>query len=441
MNKHFNYNLYDISQPSEKRGDLRKVANLRDGKNEDVRCVLCRGTKGYCGKDRCPVLVKYYANYRVAKLVDVLELAGSTPPSVFVGRFGYPKVEIGPLVPPILGDTSILDAPEHWLGKGFSIDEIVSFRTQLVRGKISAEIYNVENGGRLIDITRELALAEKPIDLEVSFTKKPSGNIFLDDDAPPFGPSAKIASLSSSNIKIDFRIGKTMSDKDLNAKDAILYLYRNGTNLSTIQRAFSVGAFGEKKKRRFVPTRWSITAVDSMLGIELLAKTKTYPIINEYRVYESLSIDNRFVVILLPRCWSYELVEAWYPKTTWNPFGNSIVIFSDHEGYNGRKTYAKIGGCYYAARLAVNELLERERKQASCVVLRETYPGHILPLGVWNVRENVRRALSGSYIKFPSLKDTLEYVSTRLKIGMDRWIKNSALLHQSLSQKKIDEYF
>ncbi|MEM2900222.1 MAG: Nre family DNA repair protein [Thermoplasmata archaeon] len=439
MNNQINSDLFE---PMDTVGIIiENMKEISNQKNENIRCALCRGTKGYCGKDRCPILVKYYANYRVAKIFDVLELAGSTPPSVFVGRFGYPKIELGPLVPPILGDTSILDAPEHWLGKGYSIDDIVSFRTQLVRGKITANVYDVENGGKLIDITREVALAARPIDLEVSFTKKPSGNIFLDDEAAPFGPSAEIANLSSGNVKIDFRIEKTMSDRDLNAKDAILYLYQNGTNLSTIQRAFSIGAFGEKKKRRFVPTRWSITAVDSILGLELLAKTKTYPIINEYRVYESLTIDNRFIVILLPSCWSYELVEAWYPKTTWNAFGNSIVIFSDHEGYNGRKTYAKIGGCYYAARLAVNELLEREKRQAACIVLRETYPGHILPLGVWNVRENVRRALSGSYMKFQNLKDTLNYISTRLKIGIERWVKNSALLHEAISQKKIDEYF
>ena len=28
---------------------------------------------------------------------------GSSPPSIFVGRYGYPKVRIGPMIPPLHG--------------------------------------------------------------------------------------------------------------------------------------------------------------------------------------------------------------------------------------------------------------------------------------------------------------------------------------------------
>ncbi len=405
-----------------------------------AKCALCRGAKGLCGKTRCPVLVRHYANVRVASLIDTLELAGSTPPSVFVGRHGYPKVEIGPLIPPVKGDTSMMDAPEEWLAKGYTIDDIVLFRSQLVRGKYAVRVENVDSAGRIVDQTRELALSTLPTDVEAGFNKRPSGRLAVDDEVSPFGPSAPLSKLELGNTKIDHRIDKATSDTDLMAKDAVVGLYRSGVNLSTIQRAFSVGAFGEKRARKFVPTRWSITAVDSTLGLEILSRTKTYPLINEYRVYESLTLDNRFVVILMPKCWSYELVEAWYPNTTWNAFGNRIVIFADHEGYGGRKEYANIGGCYYAARLAVNELLDRERRQASCVILRESYPGHIMPVGVWNVRENVRRALRGGYQKFDTLDETLAYVSTRLKIRMYRWLMNSAILHKALYQKTLDDY-
>ena len=43
-------------------------------------------------------------------------LSGSSPPSVFVGSYGYPKVGVGPMVPPIHGNTTLLDNPEKWLG-------------------------------------------------------------------------------------------------------------------------------------------------------------------------------------------------------------------------------------------------------------------------------------------------------------------------------------
>jgi hypothetical protein len=50
-----------------------------------------------------------------------------------------------------------------------------------------------------------------------------------------------------------------------------------------------------------------------------------------------------------PEEWSYELVEAWFPGTTWNPSGQHVGICSDWEPYEGRSSYASIGGCYYAA--------------------------------------------------------------------------------------------
>src|SRR5579884_540096 len=59
-------------------------------------------------------------------------VSGSTPPGVFVGRFGYPKVFVGPMVPRIYGDTSLLDTPEMWRGK--TIEDIVDYRYSLVRG-------------------------------------------------------------------------------------------------------------------------------------------------------------------------------------------------------------------------------------------------------------------------------------------------------------------
>jgi len=210
--------------------------------------------------------------------------------------------------------------------------------------------------------------------------------------------------------------------------------------VSQLQKAFSVGAFGIEKNRRFVPTRWSITAVDSTLGEHLMNFTKQNPWINEFRVYVNVHLDNRWAVLMMPAQWSYELIEAWYPKTTWNPDGYGISIMGSHEGFNGRTTYAEIGGCYYAARLAVNEKLTEERRQASVVILREAHPGYILPVGVWNVRENVRKALKTEPRKFNTIKESFEYISQIMSIPIPRWIKNSAILKEYLFQTKLESF-
>jgi hypothetical protein len=297
----------------------------------------------------------------------------------------------------------------------------------------------VESGGKIIDATRDLAMAVNPIDMEAEFLKKPVARLVLDDEVQPFGPSAPLKNLDLGTLKIDQRIEKAYSDTDLRAREAVLELYKAGTLVSKIQRAFSVGAFGESKNRRFVPTRWSITAVDSIISASLMDKVRGCPIIDEYRIFESRQLDTRWMVLMLPREWSYELIEAWYPETAWNP-GKNMVIYSDSESYEGRSTYAQIGGCYYAARLAVAEHLSQEGRQARVIILRETHPGYIMPVGVWNVRENVREALRNQPIKLNTLEEAFAYISGKLDIGIKTWIQNSTMLRDALHQRRLSDF-
>jgi len=401
-------------------------------------CVICKGSRNLCGKDRCPLMIKFYSRSRTERLINSLDLAGMSPPGIFVGRYGYPKVDVGPLVPPVMGDTSLMDTPEMWVGR--SIDEIVDFRFSLVRGKHRIDAFNFEKSGRIVDYTRDLALSTNPLEVEAKFQKRPSGRLVLDDEVQPFGPSARLKDLSIGNPRYDHKVEKAFYDTDLRATQAVRDLYREGVMVSKIQKAFSVGAFGVKKNRRFVPTRWSITAVDDILGKGLLADTKHNPLIEEWRVYDWYQLDNRWSILLMPTSWRYELIEAWYPNTAWNPLGREIDIISDHEFFEGRKDYAHIGGCYYAARLAVNELLTAERRQAGAVIFREAHPGYVMPVGVWNVRENVRAALKTPPSRFETLQQALAHISGKMDIPMDTWIKNSGILRDYLTQRRIDDY-
>jgi len=401
-------------------------------------CVLCRGTKFLCGKSRCPVLIKFHSRNKVKPLIDKIRIGGSSPPSVFIGRIGYPKISIGPLIPPITGDTSLIDTPELWLDR--TLDDIVDFRSMLIRGKHTVDVFDVENSNKIVEHTRELALSKNSVFTDAFFEKKPKGRIAFFDESQPHGPSAPLKKFEISNPKYEQNIEKAFYDTDLKSIDAILGLYKNGVNISKIQRAFSVGAFGIKKLRRFVPTRWSITAVDSNIGEAMMKNTKTYPWINEFRVYYHNQFDNRWAILMMPSEWQYELIEAWYPNTTWNPYGRSISIFNSYEFYKGRTTYAEIGGCYYAARLAVNEVLNKENRQAGVVVLREAHPGYIMPIGVWNVRESVRKALKEEFRKFETLDQALIYISNKMDIPLHRWIRNSAILKNQLYQKRLEDF-
>lgn len=401
-------------------------------------CVACKGSRMLCGKDRCPVMVRANSYARTIPLINSLDIQGASPPSVFVGRFGYPNVYAGPMVPPIHEDTAVFDLPELWFGK--TIDEIVGFRSMLVRGKSRVHVRKFEEAGKIMDMTREIALASSATDVELALKKRPRGSLVLDDEIQPYGPSAPIRDLRIGSSRWDRQIEKAHFDTDLRARAAVLELYNRDVMISKIQKAFSIGAFGVKSQRRLVPTRWSITAVDSMISKDLITHVKTFPLIDEYRIYESTYLENQFEVLLLPDAWNYEAIEAWYPGTVWNPHSSHVVMYGDWEGYEGRKTYADIGGCYYAARLAVCELLTKERRQATVIVLREARPGYIMPVGVWQVRENVRNAMRNQPLRFSSLAQAIERISHQFRIPIQRWIDKSKLITTARKQRKLTSY-
>lgn len=427
----------DLSQLRAKESEFSEMNGQVAGGSMAALCSVCKGSRLLCGKDRCPVVTRYHAHLKASVRFSE-NIAGSSPPSVFVGRAGYPKVYVGPMVPPVMGDTSIMDMPELWVGK--SIDDILGYRMNLIRGMTAVDIHNVENGGRLVDRTRELAMGHGTADTEAEFHRKPMGRLTFDDNTQPFGPSAPLKTFDINSIKIDQRIDKAYSDTDLKAAEAVINLYGNGIMLSRLQRAFSVGAFGIGQNRKFVPTRWSITAIDDTLGKNLLLRTRDAPIITDFEVYETESLDNRWAVLMMPCTWRYELIEAWYPRSVWNPYGQGIEIISDWEFYKPRTTYARIGGCYYSARLAVNENLTARNRQAGVVIFREAHAGYIMPVGVWNVRENVRDAVKKVPKRFATLSEALAYIQTKMDIPMTRWIRTSGILKDMLYQRRIEDF-
>jgi hypothetical protein len=63
-----------------------------------------------------------------------------------------------------------------------------------------------------------------------------------------------------------------------------------------------------------------------------------------------------------------------------------------------------------------------------------------MPIGVWNVRESVRKALTQPYQKFDTIDKATIYVSSIMDIPLQRWIKNSAVLKNKLFQKRLEDF-
>lgn len=431
--------VQDLSPTPSQQSPKSFSLNLNVSNEVSNICVDCKGGKFLCGRLRCPIIAKVNTFKELYPEIQKKELFGASPPSVFIGRVNYPNVYVGPMVPPETGNTSLYDDTEQWFG--LSQRKILELRLKLVRGKFKANVKDFTQNNKMLELTQEIGLASGSIESEMNLKKYPRQQLKLDDNVQPMGPTASLKSLSLGTTKTDHQIEKYYSDTDLIAKEAIIELKNNGAKQTDITRAFSLGLFGVQKTRKMVPTRWSITAVDSTLGLHYWKQIQQLPLINEVRVFESTYMANRFIIMMLPTTWKYELMEAWFPNSAWNP-GRNIALVNDYEGYSGRKTYASIGGCYYSGRNMIGEYLTNEGRQAGIVIMRETYPGQDMPMGVWLVREMIRKALQFPYLKFDTKKEAFEYIQSRLLIKPEYWTQHSGVLNMhEMIQYNLQRFF
>ncbi len=376
---------------------------------------------------RRSILAKWHENLsKYGNLFSSDSISGTSPPSVFVGSYNYPKVFVGPMVPPIHGDTSLLDNPEKWTGK--SLEEIINFRLNLVRGIKKISVNTTE--GRYIEDLQEVAMSSKPIDSDLEFHKSVS-NISLDGESAPFGPIGEIKSVKFSGSSSTKSIEKTFYDKDLKAKDAVLNLYNSGIEVSRIQKCFSIGMLGQERK--LVPTKWSITATDDIISQSLTNEILDYSLIDSCKVFSYEHLGNLFSIILFPHRWIYEMIEAWY--------SNGILGFgSDHEDARGIDHPPAIAGAYFAAKLAVVEYLSKNKIQSGAIILREIRPEYAIPVGVWQIREGIRSALKKKPIIADSFNHAMFLASKMMSISKSEWLSQGNI-GQLMRQKTISDFF
>jgi len=336
-------------------------------------------------------------------------------------------VFVGPMVPPIHGDTSLLDNPEKWKGK--SLEEIINFRLKLVRGIQQTPIEQTE--GRYIENLQEVTMSSKPTDLDLIFNKKTSSNISIDGESAPFGPVGEIKSVKFSGSTSTKPIEKIFYDKDMKAQDAVLKLYNSGIEISKIQKCFSIGMMGQKRK--LVPTKWSITATDDIISKSMVNKILENNLIDICKIFSYEHLGNIFSVILFPHRWIFEMLEAWH--------SNGILGFgSDYEDARGINHPPHIAGAYFAAKLAVSEYLLKNKIQAGVLIFREIRPEYAIPVGVWQVREGVREAMNQKPRIITKFNDALEIAATKTSISKNEWIKNGNITNL-MRQKTLSDYF
>jgi hypothetical protein len=408
---------------------------LRVTANEQRRslCSICQGHRRLCGKSICPIVAKAEALMKLEKNLSKEKVFGSSPPAVFVGSWNYPKVLAGPLVPPMLvEDTSIMDLPGLWVDKSFS--EILRYRFSLVRGKRFTDVRSAGNPNKILSTFQEIVMASKPTDTEMWFNKKPKLSVVFSPREPPSGPSASIKrAVLAENPNVPKSVDYVVSDTDLKAEKGILRLYGSKVNQRQITRMFSIGLLGAKRQRRLVPTEWSITAIDDILGRAIHKEILNYSWINKFMIFGHKALANNVQILLFPSSWMFEAQEAWL--TSLNP-----VPAVNYEHVHGRRSYASdLAGAYYAARLPILEYLKQIRRQAGALVLMEVYPEWI-PLGVWRFREICREALRRQPVMFNTLEEALDEMRRGLRLPLSRWLERSEIMRWLKSQTRLTKF-
>jgi len=406
-------------------------------------CVKCKGRK-WCGKN-CVILERFEKKQKIISLVSSKDLQSQSPPGVFVSWGGYPKVGLSPMAPavePENNDAWITDDTDKWFG--LPSEEIISFRESLVRGNMGFRVDEAKNPSYVLSEIQESLMATKPVDIEMQLKNTPkSRGLSFSDFHAPMGPQAELKKFSmTENPAINPKIDYLVSDTDAKSLDAMIELFKSNVGVNQLHKILSAGMLGIGKKRKLVPTRWSITAVDTNLSKHFIEeKIKHFPQIQDYRVFFSNYLENYFWIILFPREWGFELMEAWKPGSSWNVESKETTFTQDHEFYKGRKTYAEnTAGGYYATRIAITEYLLKQKKQASAVVFREIADAGTPSLGVWKVRETVRDALKKKPISFYELDLALKYIEQKLTIPLSQWQKKSVLLNQLKKQRRIFDF-
>lgn len=436
---------------------------MPQGRSSDDLCPNCIRN----GRVYCPHKPMLAIRAELAAPLAKQDFFGPSPPNLFVGHYGWPSVNWGPMVS--LSD-GIPDNPKDWYGWGF--DEIVRARSMQVRGQSkgavgAASMPKSAGMGREAAVPRmlldaqEAAMSFSPVDLEMHFSKVPKLAVEFHSIHQPMGPSAPLDKLRlAENSKIPGKVDELV-EEGVKAQTAMTELAGDGFDEHYLVRLLTAGVLGRKQSRKLVPTRWGITAVDDTLAKLHMEKIRGMKQGSGFQLFFNEYLANRFSILLMPGAWEYEGFEAWCgPMKCKNatrmqlseaeaalPAGSgagpaanfsSFAISEEYEPFAGRSDYAaKQGGGYYAARLGVAEgLAETLKCQYRALVIREIMPEYDLPVGVWQIRQSVREAFKKPPQKFGTLAEALTGLQAQLKLPLLSYQKESMLL----TQKKLSDF-
>jgi hypothetical protein len=259
-------------------------------------------------------------------------------------------------------------------------------------------------------------------------------DLSFDGTVAPVGLSGIMQQMAvTEDAMVERVVDRVTSDTDIGASESFRILKESNIDVYRIERLMSAGLLG--RKRRFVPTRWAITAVDDTLSTQMKKQIARYTTLQEIRVFHAEVFGNRIVCILVPGDWKFEMIEIWGKQSLWG--GETDMIVEDREGEK-KRNYSPITGAYYSARLAITEYLTAIQRSARAVVIRSISSEYWAPLGTWVIREATRKAMAGAQVPYETIDQAVAAASAIL--GFSHWLQHSTLIPELKTQRTLFQF-
>jgi DNA repair protein NreA len=149
----------------------------------------------------------------ISALQKVKEHFLSSSVAPFVGRYGYPNVNVGILTPPSVKENAeVLDDQIAWSRNKLDIPQIVDHRSQLLNSRHKNYVSRTQE--KLVELAQEVALSKKSVDTEIHLRKAPTFKLNTDPLLAPFAANAQLKKANiTENVKIPKRVDKFVKQK------------------------------------------------------------------------------------------------------------------------------------------------------------------------------------------------------------------------------------
>lgn len=346
--------------------------------------------------------------------------------SAIVGEKNYPQLKIY--------NSSNEDKESSFLNSNKIVkkdySQIIKHKAKNILGNTN-NIYIKKTNDKVLNQIQDIYKARK----EVEFTSKFESELkfnkpIINKLSGILGTKNELLNVElNENAKTSKQIEK-YSTNDIKSKEAVIRLYEKGINESQIINLLTLGNFGVEINKKIVPTRWAITAYDKTIENHLYNKILKYKLIENYELYFQKDKGNSFLIILFPDTYSAENYEF---MTNWQA--------SDYVGINNKlkKIEPDTAGGLFATKLAINEHLNKRKKQAQYICLRYI-DNYEVPLGVVFVRETIREAMKNKKFITSNFIELKSFLNQNYNL-FNEYFLSSQTLKEKKNQKKLNDFY